>query len=104
MKSKIQKVFCSLMLVFVSAYAYGADPAKPSDPKLNIEHHEKMAAHHQKAADCLKAGRPADTCKKEMMKDCPMMKAGECQHMDGGMGNMSNEEHMKMMKNKSQKK
>lgn len=100
-----QKLAFLFLFIFVAASSYGADRAKESDTKSKIELHEKMATHHQKAADCLKAGDPVEKCNKEAMKDCPMMKTGHCPFMDGGIENMSDKDHMNMMKNKkSQKK
>lgn len=64
----------------------------------HIQMHEKMAKAHQGAADCLKAGKPMDECKKSfdsMCKDADG--SGKCMMM-GGM------DHMNMMDKKSPKK
>lgn len=101
-----QKIaFCLLFFFITVAPIYGADGAKDPGNKSKIELHEKMASHHKMAADCLKAGGSNETCNKEAMKDCPMMKTGKCPFMDKDMGNMSEMDHDNMMKDKkSQKK
>lgn len=86
--------------LLLSSHAIAAESEKVSDDmKSKIELHEKMAAQHQKAADCLKAGGSVEKCHGEAMKDCPMMKSAHCpfmgDHMSSGMDHM--------MKNKKKK-
>lgn len=70
------------ILLAVTPLAFAAE-----DRPALIEMHEKMAAAHKKAADCLKAGKPVKDCNREAMKDCPMMNTGMCPFM-GDMGMM----------------
>ena len=75
-------------LALLAGTAGAADPKSTSDP--SPEQRQKMAAVHQKMADCLKSNRPMNECREEMRKGChdtmgeqgcPMMES-----MGGGMG------------------
>lgn len=73
-----------------------AEPKADGDRQSKIKMHEQMAETHRKAADCLKANKPMEECKSEMMKNCPMMKAGKKCPMKDMMGeaDMSGHEGM----------
>lgn len=87
-----------------------AEQKAGSDRQSQIKMHEQMGETHRNYAECLKADKPMDGCKKEMMKNCPMMKAGKKCPMKDMMGEadmsghegMSEMDHSKMMKNKKQ--
>jgi len=85
----------SLVACFSPTFA-SAQEGKEKDRQARIEMHEQMARQHQKAAKCLKAGKPVKECHQEAMKGCPMMKSGKCPFMeDMGMsrgGMMQQEE------------
>jgi hypothetical protein len=69
----------------VQAIAAGPPPAEPS-PELRA----RMAAAHQKMADCLKSSRPIAECRAEMRESCRgMMDEHGCSMMgtsEDGMG------------------
>jgi hypothetical protein len=72
-----------------------AAPAKHHSGKKGMmqmeptpEMRKKMAATHQKMADCLNSTKLVSECKKEMMADCPMMLGKEHCSMMKGMGDM----------------
>ena len=94
MLRRFQRLFFSLLFLFTITPGYGAERQKEPDIKSRIELHAKMAVHHQKAADCLKAGGSVEKCNQEAMKDCPMMKSVHCPFMEDHM------DHMNMMKDK----
>lgn len=76
-----------------------AETKSADDRQAKIKMHEQMAETHQKAAACLKTEKPMEECKAEMMKGCPMMKAGKkCPMMDimDGKNGMMGHEHMDM--------
>lgn len=100
MRHRFQKLIFLIPFIFAAQFSYGVDAPKELDTKSRIELHEKMAAHHQKAADCLKAGGSVQNCNKEAMKDCPMMKTGHCPFMDENMGDMDMMKDKKMQKKK----
>lgn len=56
--------------------AQARDTGKKAQKEANtslIEHHQKMADIHEKAADCL--GKKSEAqCREELVKDCPMEK------------------------------
>lgn len=61
-------------------------PGQPSPEALkkHIEMHEQIAAAHQGAADCLKAGKPMQECRSQFMKAMEKVRAShpEMEHMD----------------------
>jgi len=90
MKSRLSALIAILALASASP-AFAADPEKPGHPEPGPEARQKMAAAHQKMADCLKSDRPMSECKAEMKKSCHEMKEkgeGGCSMMGtgGGMG------------------
>jgi hypothetical protein len=67
------------------AFAQNKPKANPT-PSLesHIAMHEKMAAAHQGAADCLKAGKPTEECREQFRSKCKEAGLGmECRM---GMG------------------
>ena len=79
-----------------------ADDKKNAPAAPTQEQRKKMAAVHQKMADCLKSDKPIAECKSEMMKSCreEMMSQGGCPmmgkmggHMGGMMGHDADEDH-----------
>ncbi len=83
----IKLLFPAAALLFLASPLLAADAAKPGDRQSLIEMHQKMAKAHQKAAVCLKAGKPVDECNREAMKMCPMANSEKCPFM-GNMGGM----------------
>jgi hypothetical protein len=70
-----------LALALQSSFAFAEDKAPATAPATAnaaaIEMHEKMAATHQKFADCLKAGKAVEDCQKTAMESCPMKDSEE---------------------------
>lgn len=86
-------VVALLILALTGASAFGEDTAANSEHQAHHaaksqmnepspEMRQKMAEAHQKMADCLKSTKPISECKKEMKKNCPMMKKGHCEMME----------------------
>lgn len=66
--------------------AFAQKDAKPSahTPAEIKEHREKMAAHHEMMATCLRSDKPLSECKGEMHKSCGKESCKEgCPMMDG---------------------
>ncbi|MGE3388249.1 MAG: hypothetical protein AB7K41_16105 [Bdellovibrionales bacterium] len=71
---KIQFIIGMLIASFAFAQTKETDKV-PAIDTGHIEMHEKMAKAHQQAADCLKAGKPADDCRQSFRAQCK--EAGE---------------------------
>jgi len=79
----------ALLALLAAPMAFAAEPEKnaPSDP--SPEAREKMAAVHQKMAECLRSSRPMAECRAEMTNSCrEMMGDSGCPMMGGGPGGM----------------
>ncbi len=57
-------------LLAVSLLAKADDKTKtPVTKETHIQMHEDMAKAHQKAAECLKSGKPEEECRNEFMNE-----------------------------------
>ena len=64
--------------------------------EMTPEMRKKMAAEHQKMADCLNSPKTMSECHDEMVKECPMMNVMMYGMMNGMMdGHKMNGHHMK---------
>ena len=71
-------------LMALSLYAKAEDKAKaPSTKESHVQMHEDMAKAHQKAADCLKSGKPEEECRNEFMNEAKTH--GGADHCGDGM-------------------
>lgn len=94
--NSLRFILFSVISVFafaLSTQSYAEQKEKP-DRKELVQMHQEMAKRHNEAAKCIKAGRSIDECNQQAMKNCPMMKSGNCPFMGDGMGMM---EHGGMM-------
>jgi hypothetical protein len=79
----------ALVALVSAAPAFAAEPKKSAPAEPSAEQREKMAAVHQKMAECLRSARPMAECRSEMMKSCgEMMGASGCPMMGSGPGGM----------------
>lgn len=76
-------LFAACVAISAPAGAQAPDgaAAQAPDRARMTERHEKMAALHKKAAECLQAGKPVEECHDAMMKDAPMGRPGDCPFM-----------------------
>jgi hypothetical protein len=109
----IRKLTMTLALVLGLAFSTAAfadhheGKEADKDPKKHIEMHKKMAEAHEKAADCLKDGKPEAECydafkkaKKEAGCDC--CGAKECD-LKKGKGKGKNKKDCKHCHDKDKK-
>jgi hypothetical protein len=73
----------------LSSLSFGEDQSTQMSPELRKD----MADMYQKMADCLRTGKSAEDCQREVAKDCPVLsKTGQCPLQEGighmGMGQM----------------
>lgn len=108
-RSNLANALLAIAVLLSSPASVWAEQKDDGDRQSKIKMHEQMGETHRKYADCLKANKPMDDCKSEMMKNCPMMKAGKKCPMKDMMGeaDMSGHEGMgemdhSKMKNKKQ--
>jgi hypothetical protein len=81
--TRVRAIFAALLLV-VAGSALAAEPATNAPSK---EMREKMAAVHQKMADCLRSDKAVAECHSEMQKSCTTMMGEEgCPMMGQMMG------------------
>jgi hypothetical protein len=73
----VKRLIIALSLQSTLAFAEDKPKAPATDNAAAIEMHEKMAAAHQKFADCLKAGTAIAECQKTAMENCPMKDSDE---------------------------
>ena len=73
------KLILMVIFLILAASVYAASN---EDLKNHIEMHEKMSKAHEKAAKCLKDGKPLDECRAEFRNTCP----GNGQGCGMGMG------------------
>lgn len=78
-----------LLSISFSASGFAVEPTSstttlppPSPLEAKIKMHERLADLHQRAADCLKSGRTAEECRKQMMMECPIGEIDECKTID----------------------
>jgi hypothetical protein len=72
-----------------ASLASAAEPKKSEPAAPSAEQREKMAAVHQKMAECLRSDRPMSECRAEMDKSCQeMMGDSGCPMMGAGQGGM----------------
>jgi hypothetical protein len=70
-----------------AAPAFAADPGAGSATPPGREAREKMAAIHQKMAECLRSERPFDECRAEMRSSCrETMSESRCPMMEDDWG------------------
>lgn len=69
MKSPILACLLSAAVAGSSAWAQGK-PAPDEKKKQEIAGHRAMAAAHEKAAQCLEAGKTEKECHVQLEKDC----------------------------------
>jgi hypothetical protein len=71
------------------APAFAAEPKTSAPAEPGAEQREKMAAVHQKMAECLRSARPMAECRSEMANSChEMMGDSGCPMMGSGAGGM----------------
>ncbi|MBA5869291.1 MAG: hypothetical protein GDA68_04675 [Nitrospira sp. CR2.1] len=73
----------------ISSLSFGEDRSSQVSPELRKD----LADMYQKMADCLRMGKPAEDCQRDIAKDCPVIaKTGQCPLQEGmghmGMGQM----------------
>lgn len=62
-----------LSVLLATNLSFAEDKTSTKDTDQNQDHvqmHERMAKAHQQAADCLKAGKPPEECRKDFHEMC----------------------------------
>lgn len=67
----------TLALALLSATAAQAQKHSDKETAADIERHRAMAAAHEAAAQCLKAGKGYDQCMKELQDACKGLAIGK---------------------------
>jgi len=67
----------TLALALLGATAAQAQAHKDKETQEDIERHRAMAAAHEAAAQCLKAGKSHDQCMKELQAACKGLAIGK---------------------------
>jgi hypothetical protein len=80
-KSVLLSLFVALGTLGVARAADDAAAKAAAERQKMVEMHEKMAALHTQAAECLKAGKTVKECHDAMAAQCPMNKDGTCPMM-----------------------
>ncbi|MEO6624386.1 MAG: hypothetical protein ABIN37_06100 [Burkholderiaceae bacterium] len=69
--------FASVALSLFAAAAFAAAPHSDADTKADIARHRAIAAAHEGAAKCLKAGKKEEVCHKELQAACKGLAIGK---------------------------
>ncbi|HSV48517.1 MAG TPA: hypothetical protein VLJ58_22205 [Ramlibacter sp.] len=71
----MKNVLAALLLLPLAALAAGGHSAE--DTKNDVRRHRAMAAAHEAAAKCLEAGKPHETCQRELQGACKGLAIGK---------------------------
>ena len=74
----MKKIATVLLFIALSAtVCVAAEKHSDAEKKQDIARHRAMAAAHEAAAKCLEAGKPEETCQKELQAACKGLAIGK---------------------------